>query len=53
MQTCAWGKCSLAERAAKNPAAPPPMMVIFKVMCANELQDTEAYFKIEITTRYS
>jgi hypothetical protein len=32
MQTLAFGQCCLAAMAAKNPAAPPPMMAIFGVL---------------------
>ena len=40
MQTSAAGKWDLAEMAEKKPAAPPPMMVIFKGSMTNEMQDT-------------
>jgi hypothetical protein len=51
MQTCASGKWVLAEMAAKKPAAPPPMMVIFNALDANELQDTQGSFIFFIHSR--
>jgi hypothetical protein len=44
MQTWASGEWILAEMAAKKPAAPPPMIVIFNALVANELQDTQGSF---------